>query len=233
LAYDFNQDGVITMSQEFVFTEWAPQALTDMQALALVFDSNRDGVLSSLDREWSKFGLWVDANGNAVNDEGEYLSLDDLGVVSINLDYQPGSVSTIEAVGDVIVAGTSLVTWADGSSTQAADALFMAELPVMSQVEADPLIGIAADGSAPVANPDLIEISGPPLSDSIDAFVASLLQNIHGFSEDDSWLAILSEQWPLAACDSAVAKPFVHQLDAWVHSMERNPVLSPDPLSMV
>ena len=193
LAFDFNQDGDITLAKEFVFTEWAPGAATDLEALALRFDTNHDGLLSALDAEWSKFGLWIDANSNAVSEEGEYVLLSDLGIRSINLTYQAASQSSIAAGGDVRVAGTALFTWEDGRTGQAADALFMADLPVIARAAAgpeatapepagDPLVPIActADpGTAVAWSGDAIEtvimasaldlLTGLPLNGSVPA----------------------------------------------------------------
>ena len=42
LAYDYNADGLVTDAKEFVFSLWDPQAVTDLQGLALHFDSNSD-----------------------------------------------------------------------------------------------------------------------------------------------------------------------------------------------
>ncbi|MFM8524970.1 MAG: hypothetical protein ACKOCM_05045 [Cyanobacteriota bacterium] len=159
LAYDLNQDGDITLSKEFVFTEWAPAALTDLEALAQAFDSNQDGLLSALDQEWSKFGTWIDANSNGISEAGEFVSLADLGIRSINLNYEAASTATTAASGDVTVAGTSLVTWEDGRTTQAADATFLADLPVMTLTSSgsDSVMALAADatlqGADPIAAP--------------------------------------------------------------------------------
>jgi hypothetical protein len=204
LAYDLNQDGAITLSREFVFTQWAPQASTDLEALALAFDSNGDGLLSSLDSEWGKFGLWSDANSNGISDQGEFLSLDDLGIASISLGYQVGSSSVVGADGDVIVAGTSLVTWDDGRVTQAADASFMADAPVMSDgpSQKDPLTGIPEDGSVPMVNPDGWGFSLPGLLGDCDSSPVSLQDMLSSLPFDADWLAILGDQWCLGSCDA-------------------------------
>jgi hypothetical protein len=204
LAYDLNQDGAITLSREFVFTQWAPQASTDLEALALAFDSNGDGLLSSLDSEWGKFGLWSDANSNGISDQGEFLSLDDLGIASISLGYQVGSSSVVGADGDVIVAGTSLVTWDDGRVTQAADASFMADAPSMSDgpFRKDPLTGIPEDGSVPIVNPDGWGLSLPGLLGECDPSPVSLQRMLSSLPFDADWLAILGDQWCLGSCEA-------------------------------
>ena len=50
-------------------------------------DSNKDGVIDSKDKLYSKLVLWKDINGNGVSDKGELFTLDSQGVVSISLNY--------------------------------------------------------------------------------------------------------------------------------------------------
>ncbi|MHA3915639.1 hypothetical protein [Halovulum sp. GXIMD14793] len=48
LFYDPDGKNAIVEKRQYVFTEWDPTAGSDMEALALVFDSNGDGVLAKL-----------------------------------------------------------------------------------------------------------------------------------------------------------------------------------------
>uniref|UniRef100_UPI001F5A520F hypothetical protein n=1 Tax=Sphingobium sp. Sx8-8 TaxID=2933617 RepID=UPI001F5A520F len=50
-----------------------------------VFDSNGDGIFSSLDDQFSQFKVWWDKNGNGRVDEKEISSLEAVGVASIDL----------------------------------------------------------------------------------------------------------------------------------------------------
>lgn len=126
LAYDYNNDGQITEAKEFVFTKWGanPDVVTDMQALAAYFDSNKDGVFDSEDDAWASFGVWQDLNVDGIQQEGEYASLGDLGIGSIALSYDDDSTAYTSADGDVQVYGQMTVTYDDGTTGLAEDMAF-------------------------------------------------------------------------------------------------------------
>lgn len=84
LAYDKNQDNAITQRDEIAFVDYLEGARTDLEGLR-AFDSNKNGVLDAQDAEWSKFGVWQDTNQDGVSDSGEFRSLDQVGIVGINL----------------------------------------------------------------------------------------------------------------------------------------------------
>ena len=119
LAFDRNGDGIVNDGSEIVF---GGNGLTDLQALAANYDSNRDGQLTSADDNFALFGVWQDANSNGVTDAGEFRSLSDAGIVKIGLVSD--GVSYSAAGGDVSVAGQSTYTKADGSTGIVADAAF-------------------------------------------------------------------------------------------------------------
>jgi VCBS repeat-containing protein len=119
LAVDHNGDGNVNNGSEIVF---GGNGLTDLQGLAAHYDSNQDGVLDANDADFAKFGVWQDANSNGVTDAGEYQSLTDAGIVSINLVSD--GIEYAAADGDVTVHGTSSYTKADGTTGDVADASF-------------------------------------------------------------------------------------------------------------
>lgn len=119
LALDRNGDGVVNNGAEIVF---GGNGLTDLQGLAANFDSNGDGFLDASDIDFSKFGVWQDANGNGVSDAGEFASLTSLGIVSLKLTSD--GVSYAAANDDVVVHGETVFTRTDGSTGIAADASF-------------------------------------------------------------------------------------------------------------
>ena len=84
LAYDRNFDGEIDPKTETVFTNDFEGAASDSEGL-LGFDDNTDGVLDPADSSWYSFGLWNDANKNGKFDEGEFKSLDEMNIASIDL----------------------------------------------------------------------------------------------------------------------------------------------------
>ena len=179
LVIDANQSGDVDALHEFVFTQWAPSAETDLEALQLVFDSNYDQVLNSNDEQWSDFALWVDANSDGVSDSGELISLDDAGVVSIGLTYINESQPYVAADGDVQVFGQSEVVFSDGSTTVADDAAF-AVTPIAAEANSEPVV--SDDGSADTeqaasdsstGSPDEVEADSaePSVADMVEAML--------------------------------------------------------------
>jgi len=119
LAIDRNGNGLVDNGSEIVF---GGNGLTDLQGLAANYDSNKDGVLDANDADFAKFGVWQDANSNGVTDAGEFRSLTDAGITSINLVSD--GVEYAAANGEVTVHGTSSYTKADGTTGEVADASF-------------------------------------------------------------------------------------------------------------
>ena len=54
-------------------------------------DSNSDGVFNNQDAAWSSVKVWVDSDSDGETDAGELKSLEDAGVVSVNLDAKEES----------------------------------------------------------------------------------------------------------------------------------------------
>ena len=163
LALDRNGDGIVNDGSEIVF---ARDGLTDLQGLAADYDSNHDGMLDASDADFAKFGVWQDANSNGVTDAGEFRSLSDAGIVSINLISD--GIAYSAANGSVSVAGQSVYTKADGSTGILADAAFatggtstattrtseeIRSGNVTASVIAAALVGLAVENNA-VAAPD-------------------------------------------------------------------------------
>ena len=119
LAIDLNGNGRIDSGKEFVF---GGNGKTDLQGLAAQYDSNHDGVLDAQDAEFAKFGIWQDADSDGINDAGEFKSLTEMGITSINLTSDGKAYAA--AGGDVTVHGETTFTWSDGSTGVAADASF-------------------------------------------------------------------------------------------------------------
>ncbi|KRR27784.1 hypothetical protein CQ14_07985 [Bradyrhizobium lablabi] len=111
-------NGVIDQTSEIVFTEWAPEASSDMAALRQVFDTNHNGLLDSGDDRWGDFRVWRDANGDGISQLGEVRTLGDMGIVSIGLN-PTGSAAMLQD--GSIIQGLSSFTRADGSAGLAGD----------------------------------------------------------------------------------------------------------------
>ncbi|MBD3810941.1 MAG: cadherin-like domain-containing protein, partial [Betaproteobacteria bacterium] len=117
LAIDANSNGLVDDGTEIVFTKQATNSQTDLQALAEIYDSNHDGLLSAADEKWAKFGVWNDANQNGVTDAGEFKSLATLGIESIELAND----GQFAVQGGSVIHGLSTVHMVDGSTMAAAD----------------------------------------------------------------------------------------------------------------
>ena len=116
LGIDLNGDGRISEASEFAFKQYMHGAQTDLEGL-VAFDSNHDGKLDSGDAQWSKFGVWEDKNSDGVTQSGEYKSLSELGIASIDL-HSNGQMHTpalTHGATDVVVMGEGAFTRIDGS----------------------------------------------------------------------------------------------------------------------
>ena len=111
LAYDIDANGVISQRNEISFRDYLPGATTDLEGLA-AFDTNHDGIISALDAEWNKFGVWQDTNQNGVCEAGEFKSLTDMGIMSVSLQSNNQAVVS----GSSVILGTTQFARADGSS---------------------------------------------------------------------------------------------------------------------
>jgi VCBS repeat-containing protein len=116
LAYDPEGRGTVTDASQISFARYVPGAQSDLAGLA-AFDSNHNGSLDVQDEAWKKFGIWQDSNSNGITDPGEFQSLDQLGVVAINLT----SDKQFAAVDGNVINGIAAIHMADGGTLDAAD----------------------------------------------------------------------------------------------------------------
>ncbi|MDA8962474.1 hypothetical protein N9H37_03870, partial [Congregibacter sp.] len=168
LVIDANASGTVDEAREYIFTEWSEDADTDMEAVAEVFDTNDNDMLDSGDVRWVEFAVWQDRNSDGVTDDGELMSLDDLGVDSIALTYADDSAPAIAADGDVMVHGQSDVSWTDGSVTIADDASF------------------AIDIGDVLGESDLINLPGGEAGDTVIAEEADAASTAPSYQSGDS-----------------------------------------------
>ncbi len=88
LVHDLNQNGMIddgselfgdmTLMSNGEISENGFQALADL-------DSNNDGIINSEDDAWSELQVWKDKNSDAVSQEDELYTLEELGIEQLNL----------------------------------------------------------------------------------------------------------------------------------------------------
>ena len=114
-----NPDG----SLKIVFSTQAGE--TDLQGLAKVYDSHQDGMLDASDADFASFGVWQDANSDGIVQDGEFRTLSEAKIVSLNLtsDGQAGEA----AGGDVQIFGQTSYTTTNGETYAAADVAFQTE----------------------------------------------------------------------------------------------------------
>jgi len=129
LVWDKDQNQQITDASEFGFQQLRPDAQTDLEGLQ-VLDTNHNGLLDAGDDKFAEFAVWQDANGNGVVDAGEFLTLQERGIASINLrsDGQMRDVGTLlegslTGETDATVMGNAAYTRTDGSTGVVADAM--------------------------------------------------------------------------------------------------------------
>jgi Ca2+-binding RTX toxin-like protein len=90
LARDINENGLIDDVSELF---GSPSV--DGFALLQVLDTNNDHVIDQYDEAWEELRVWQDANGDAVTQDGELLTLASLDIISFDLAGVVASTSTI------------------------------------------------------------------------------------------------------------------------------------------
>ncbi|WP_240334263.1 DUF5801 repeats-in-toxin domain-containing protein, partial [Sphingobium estronivorans] len=125
-AWVSSDDGLLAHATgnglDIMFTDDAKGATSDLEGLRLAYDSNGDGKLDAGDAAFHEFGVWQDANGNGVVDPGEFKSLTDLGIASIDLTADGKGYQA--ANGEVTVLGEASFTRTDGTKGTVGDVIF-------------------------------------------------------------------------------------------------------------
>ena len=118
LFYDRDGNGTTSGANELSFVEDKSGAKSDLDGLS-AFDTNGDGRFDTHDDEWSKFGIWQDADGDGVAASDEMSSMADVGIRSISLAGQ----ATAQAWSwdDNIILNHGGFTWADGRTGSLGD----------------------------------------------------------------------------------------------------------------
>ncbi|WP_186234241.1 calcium-binding protein [Burkholderia gladioli] len=93
---------------------------TDGFSALAALDANRDGVVDLSDPGFYDLCVWVDVNGNGVSDPGELHSLQELGIVAINLETENSKCK----VGGNLVAEAATFVKSDGSTGEIVEAYF-------------------------------------------------------------------------------------------------------------
>ncbi|MEK7344353.1 MAG: hypothetical protein AAB176_01560 [Pseudomonadota bacterium] len=119
LVWDKQGDGLVHDQSQYAFIQYGGS--TDLEGLAIGFDSNHDGVFNAQDEKFGAFMVWQDADQDGVSDAGETRSLAEEGLTSIDLTSD--GVARTPAAG-VTESGQTTATTSDGSSMLVADASF-------------------------------------------------------------------------------------------------------------
>ncbi|MGD9592408.1 MAG: hypothetical protein AB7V32_07805, partial [Candidatus Berkiella sp.] len=145
LTYNYSGEGPIE-NKNFILTDNVQGVQTDLQALQVLADQ-KGGILDFSNPIWDKLGMWQDANQNGKMDSGEYHTLNELKIASINLSGD-GDVHYLN--GNVIANNVSF-TYQDGTQGVAADAILKTQDVVQNNqtVPADISPNLSA-ASAPV-----------------------------------------------------------------------------------
>jgi len=125
-AWVASDDGLLAHATEggydVNFADDVAGATSDLEGLRLAYDTNGDRVFDANDSAFNEFGVWQDANSDGKVDAGEYVSLTDAGIQSIQLTSDGQAYTT--ANGDVKVVGEATYTKTDGSTGVVGDAIF-------------------------------------------------------------------------------------------------------------
>ena len=119
LAVDRDGDGAINKLSELSFVQDKPGATSDLEGLR-TWDSNGDGLLDKNDKDFSRILLFVDANQNGRSTASELRTLEEAGIVAINLGGAATGL-TASMVTESFVQNTISFVWADGRSGQGYD----------------------------------------------------------------------------------------------------------------
>jgi uncharacterized repeat protein (TIGR01451 family) len=144
LVYDANGDRRVNDGSEIAFADMTAEADTDLEALQVVFDSNHDGLLTAADEQFSRFGVWQDANGNGSTEVGEFKTLGEMGIVSLGLRSDGGSYSAANE--QVTVHGEASFMYQDGREGLLGDVSLAIGGPAHSS--ADPQVGGVGSNSS-------------------------------------------------------------------------------------
>jgi hypothetical protein len=117
VVFDANGDGKANGISEIALSAYGPLGSSDLEGLAVGFDSNGDDLFDSQDAAWVQFGVWQDLNQNGASDAGEFQSFGQLGIVSISLSRTGEQ----QSVNGSVILGRTTFTWSDGRTGEAAD----------------------------------------------------------------------------------------------------------------
>jgi hypothetical protein len=120
LVFDADGDSMLSGASEIALAAFGPAGATDLEGLAFGFDSNKDGVFDAGDEQWTRFGVFQDKNQNGQQDNGEFQTLSQVGIRSINLTSNHQQ----QSINGCLINGFTSFTWNDGHTGTVADVEF-------------------------------------------------------------------------------------------------------------
>ena len=132
LVLDRNGNGTIDSLSEISFADDAAGAISDLEGLR-AFDSNANGFFDSGDESFGNFSIWRDANQDGISQQDELFTLADLGIVNINLTFNP----TGEEPGgaDNVIYATTDYLRSDGTTGTVGDVFLTFDPSDVEEVE--------------------------------------------------------------------------------------------------
>ena len=118
LFLDRDGNGTVSNAGEFSFIDDVAGARSDLEGLR-AFDSNKDGLLSSLDVKFAAFMVWQDLDGDGVAEIDEILSLAEASVRSITLTGT--AINGATQLGDVAIVNSGSYTRTNGTTMEFLD----------------------------------------------------------------------------------------------------------------
>jgi len=179
LVMDRNHDGKINDGTELfgVATIGADGKRAGNGYVAMSFeDTNKDMKLDANDEHFKDLRVWIDANQDGKTDDGELKTLEELGIVSLNLNHQVGT----EVDNGNLLGLVSNYTTKDGADHAMADVWFAKDTttPAAANVSInDVLAAPTADLTAGLTSSAVTPASTAASHASIGAVPRSLLDD--------------------------------------------------------
>ena len=166
LAIDYDGDGKVTHGREIAFAEWHENAYTDLEGLQLYFDTNQDGILDKQDELWHQFGVWLDKNLDGINDEGEFLTLEAMGIESFTLS----SDQIEQNLDGADIHGVGQFTYSDGTTGDFADTtLYYTDNPSDEEAEEAQEVDLQETTTQEILNPTQPSTQSATLEENLTA----------------------------------------------------------------